>query len=122
MKCPNCRNEIHNSSLKCPYCGYVIVDDRAYPDYSTAPVYRRDNGYNGGGNNYYDHNNVYYGRNDQSYRGYVNNQFGGEGDYQNYYESKSKNDLNQAVLPILIFVLGLQVITLMIQIILLLQM
>lgn len=111
MKCPNCRNEIHNSSLKCPWCDYVIGEHER--GYATEPVYR---------NNQYDpyHNNRAAGYN--TYGGYDYNGYNNGAEYQDYYyEQKQKTDYGQVILPISIFILGLQLVILMLQIIVLLQ-
>ncbi len=120
MKCPNCRNEIHNSSLKCPYCNYIISYSETV-GYATEPVYRRENQYNG---------DPYYKKRDKGYnvadsRGYDYNAYNGGVDYTDnysyYYEQKPKTDYGQVLLPISIFILGLQLVILMLQVIVLLQ-
>ena len=117
MKCPNSRNEIHNSALRCPWCDYVISDnDRGY---ATEPVYRLDGQY---GDPYY--NNRSAGYNGTMQGGYDYNSYNNGGEYYDnysYYQPKSKFDYDQIILPISIFILGIQLAILMLEIIVLLQ-
>ncbi len=66
MKCPNCRADIHNSSLRCPYCGYNIQQYReATQNYSSA---RNDQRYDTTTNSIYTAQVSHYAENDA--RGY----------------------------------------------------
>lgn len=139
MKCPNCRNEIHNSALKCPWCNYVIGDqDRGY---ATEPVYGNNQydpyynnrsagyppygGYNNGGYNNGGYNNGGYNNGGYNNGGYDQGGYNNGVDYQDnnsyYYEQKPKTDYGQLILPITIFILGLQLVILMLHIIVILQ-
>lgn len=43
MKCPNCRADVHNSTLRCPYCGYNIQQYReAISQNYTSSVYNKN--------------------------------------------------------------------------------
>ena len=118
MKCPNCRCEIHSSALKCPYC-YYVLPSKEKGGYATQPIYRPENQY--GHDPRYSNPQMGYGSVDN--RGYDYHSYNGTeyNDNYAYYHEQKKTDYGHIILPISIFILGLQLVILMLQVIVLLK-
>ena len=131
MKCPNCRNEISNSSLRCPYCN-ILTAAQYGNRYSTAtePVYPNDERYRTSYTEPVRPNSTRQNRN-QGYNytntyGYGNQytnagQYGNEYDYYNYAANrnmqKKSNDMNVLVLSMGVVIIGLQVINIILTVV-----
>jgi len=114
MKCPNCRNEIHKSSLVCPYCNYQLYEGRYASGYTTntEPVYQNNTqytGYSGRQSNYYDNKS----------NGY---KYDNRTDYQRSHSDKSSSmNYMPILLSLLILILGFQIINILAMILILIQ-
>ncbi len=112
MKCPNCRNEISNNTLRCPYCNYLIADSRAAGNYTT-PVYTNSEG----ADPRYSAQHGYYTHNDAKMYMPSYNEYAQEGYYAHCYPQKQKNsetttDWGSILLALGVLNIGLQIILL----------
>ncbi len=121
MKCPNCRNEISNNSLRCPYCNYLIADSRATGNYTT-PVYSTNDGVDP---RYGAQQNMYNTRNDSKAYPPAYNEYYQDGYCHYCYGQKQKNtesgDWDSVLLAMGVLNIGLQIILLVLMVVILFQ-
>jgi len=121
MKCPNCRRDLPNNYLRCPYCNELTSPGYANTRYNseTEPVYNnmRNNRvyYQDHGNYSRDQRNTQYNYNSD----YYGNQYYGYSDNNYYYEEpyyendKKNNDINHILISMAVFIIGMQIINLL---------
>lgn len=124
MKCPNCRRDLPNTYLRCPYCNSLTT--QGYPgarvNTSTQPIYNSRNNNRG-----YYHNNdnysQYHGNNSYNYYGDGYYDYPADFYYEEpYRENKDqKSDINHILISMGVFIIGMQVINLLVLLLLILR-
>ncbi len=132
MKCPNCRRDLPNHSLRCPYCNSLTssgYNDTRY-NYETEPVYnntRNNRRYYSDQSNYYkdqryvsyNYNSDHYGN---KYYDYPDNTYYDELYYDNNANKGENRDINTVLISMCVFIIGMQIINLLAIFVLMLRM